>query len=67
MIEMPYIDLQKCNGCGICVSVCNCHAIIMKKGKAFIVETDGCGWCALCEIVCPEGAIICPFDIVVEG
>ncbi|MBA7655404.1 hypothetical protein ES703_63308 [subsurface metagenome] len=25
-----------------------------------------CGWCLQCEIVCPTGAIACPFEIVIE-
>jgi len=28
---------------------------------------DKCGWCTLCELVCPYGAISCPFEIVIEN
>ena len=66
VVEMPLLDLEKCNGCGICVSVCECSAIVVFGDKVTIVETEQCGWCALCEAVCPVGAISCPFEIVVE-
>ncbi len=67
MIEMPQVDLEKCNGCGICVSACHCNALIIQKGKAVVIETHACGWCTVCEAVCPEGALSCPFEIVIEG
>jgi len=71
MIEMPIIDLDKCNGCGLCVSVCLCGALVMVDKVVTIVETKDCEWCTKwcnqCEAVCPTGAICCPFEIVVEG
>ena len=65
-IEMPVIDAAKCNGCGLCVKDCKCGAIIMKNGVARVIETEDCGWCLKCEDVCPTGAIVCPYEIVVE-
>jgi len=35
-------------------------------GVITIVETAGCGWCTQCEVICPTGAISCPFEIVIE-
>lgn len=67
MLEMPQIDVEKCNGCGICVQVCHCNAIVIVAGKATIIETYLCGWCAVCEAVCPVGALNCPYEIVIEG
>lgn len=66
MLEMPEVDFEKCNGCGICVTVCHCDAIVLVNGKATLIETRLCGWCALCEAVCPVGAINCPYEIVSE-
>ena len=66
MVEMPQIDLEKCTGCGICLSVCDCGAIVAFGDKVAILETDECGWCTLCEAVCPVGAISCAFEIVAE-
>jgi NAD-dependent dihydropyrimidine dehydrogenase PreA subunit len=63
---MPVIIPEKCNGCGLCVSVCRCQALLL-TGKIVIVKvTQECGWCLECELVCPTGAISCPFEIVVE-
>ena len=61
---MPVFDIEKCNGCGLCVTVCRCGALVMKGDKVAILITEECHWCAQCELVCPVGAILCPFEIV---
>lgn len=66
MIEMPVVDEAKCNGCGLCVSVCYCNALVLVGGVVTVVETEECSWCTECEAVCPTGAIACPFEIVFE-
>ncbi len=66
MAEMPQIDQKKCNGCGLCISVCLCQALVMSQNVVTVVETDDCGWCLQCEVVCPTGAIAFPFEIVIE-
>ncbi len=66
MVEMPKLERAKCNGCGLCVSVCSCHALILVDKVLTIIETEECGWCAECEAVCPTKAITCPFEIVFE-
>ena len=66
MAEMPVIDREKCNGCGLCISVCRCGALVLENGIISIIETDDCGWCTQCEAVCATGAITCPFEIVIE-
>jgi MinD superfamily P-loop ATPase len=69
MIEMPLVAVEKCDGCGICVAACYCNAIIIVNGKATIIESkfQSCGWCTVCEAVCPAGALSCPYEIVIEG
>lgn len=67
MTEMPIIDAEKCRGCGLCVSVCACGALVIVGNVVTIIETVDCGWCLQCEFVCPNGAITCPFEIVIEG
>ena len=67
MSEMPMIDEEKCQGCGLCVSVCACGALVVADKRVIAIEVDECRWCTLCELVCPSGAITCPFEIVIEN
>lgn len=66
MAEMPIINRELCDGCGLCVSVCYCGALVMINNVVIILETERCGWCTQCEAVCPTGAMRCPFEIVIE-
>jgi MinD superfamily P-loop ATPase len=63
---MPVIILEKCNGCGLCVSVCRCNALVVVNNVITALDVDDCGWCTQCEAVCPTGAITCPFEIIIE-
>jgi MinD superfamily P-loop ATPase len=67
MGEKPLIDRDKCQGCGLCVTVCECGALMIVDNVVTIVDVGECGWCTLCEMVCPHGAISCPFEIIVEN
>ena len=67
MAEMPRIDQETCDGCGLCISVCDCGAIVLIEDTITIVETENCQWCTMCEAVCPTGALTCAFEIVIEG
>ena len=67
MTEVPVINQEKCIGCGLCVSVCTCGALVLVNNVVTIIETEvGCDWCTVCEAVCPTGAIACPFEIIIE-
>ena len=70
MVLRPVIYPDKCNGCGLCVSVCSCNTLILVNNVITIVQTEGCHWCTKwcnnCEEVCLTGAIVCPFEIVIE-
>lgn len=61
---MPEIDKRKCDSCGLCVSVCDCGALVYSGDMVIVIETETCGWCTLCEAVCPLEAISCAFEIV---
>jgi MinD superfamily P-loop ATPase len=66
MNEMPTIEREKCDGCGLCVRVCSIKAVVLVNNVIEIIETEECNWCAQCEAVCPTGAISCAFEIVSE-
>jgi MinD superfamily P-loop ATPase len=66
MIEMPIVDVRKCDGCGLCVGVCRCNALAIMDSIVTIIESMECDWCTDCEAVCRTGAISCPFEIVMQ-
>ncbi len=53
---MPWIDKDKCTGCGVCVKECPVSAIILEEGKAEI-DMDKCIRCGKCHDVCPQQAV----------
>lgn len=55
-LQVPKIDLEKCNGCGECASLCKFNAILCIKKKA-VAFHDLCHGCGGCTLVCPTGAI----------
>ena len=66
MAEMPVIDPEKCDGCGLCVGVCHLNALAIVNNIIAIIETVECDWCTDCELVCITGAIRCPFEIILQ-
>lgn len=53
------IDGSKCNGCGICVEICNMDVLRQNTfdDKAYIAYLEDCMTCFECELRCPEKAI----------
>ena len=51
-----FVDNEKCEGCGICLTVCPLHAISIIEGKAFI-DQNRCTECLQCINECPNDAI----------
>ncbi|MBI2851689.1 MAG: 4Fe-4S binding protein [Chloroflexi bacterium] len=64
MGEMPIIISERCDGCGLCLEVCQGSALKMAGKVVQIDEKGECDWCTLCEAVCLKEAIVCPFEIV---
>lgn len=63
---IPQIDPGKCDGCGLCVGVCQNDGLEMHSEAVVFIGGDACTWCGLCEAVCPQDAISCPFDIILD-
>ena len=57
MVEMPVIDQEKCNGCGLCVTPCAEGAIEIVDGKARVISDELCDGAGFCLAVCPTGAL----------
>jgi NAD-dependent dihydropyrimidine dehydrogenase PreA subunit/bacterioferritin-associated ferredoxin len=53
---LAVVDVDKCNGCNICESVCPVLAITRVNRKA-VVDVPRCSGCAACEQRCPTYAI----------
>lgn len=53
---MPWIDQERCIGCGICVGICPTGAISVNDGKAGI-DMEKCIRCGKCHDACPHDAV----------
>ena len=54
--KVASVDVERCNGCGICVSACAFEALL--PGKRQVHQILGhCRGCGACSLVCPRGAI----------
>ena len=52
----PVVDLERCNGCAICLKPGHCFAITLADEKA-VVDTEQCYGCGICVAVCPRKAL----------
>jgi MinD superfamily P-loop ATPase len=55
--EQPQLDLEKCQGCGKCLEICQFGAITRENGKIKINDLL-CEGCGACSVVCPQEAIV---------
>ena len=61
---LPEINLDLCNRCGDCVTKCPTNSVEMGPQGPFFARSRDCTYCAVCETVCPQGAITCTYEIV---
>ena len=54
---LPTIDLEKCNGCGLCAAPGHCECIEIIDDKAVLVKPKECYSCAVCYFLCNRDAI----------
>jgi len=54
--QVALIEVERCNGCGVCVEACPDAALCIKDAKA-LVDFDACTGCGSCVPPCPEEAI----------
>ena len=50
------VDVEKCDGCGVCVDSCPMDALRMRDDKPRL-EYDECWYCGACVEDCPRRAI----------
>lgn len=51
------LDVDKCTGCGICITVCPHGVLALDERKAEIVDRDACIECGACAGNCPVEAL----------
>lgn len=50
-VVFPQVMSEKCTACGACIDVCPASAIVLRDGKAFVIN-DFCRNCKICLRVC---------------
>ena len=58
MTERPYVDSNKCTGCGACIDICPMGIFEKEGNKSVVKKPDECIQCRACEVSCPAKAII---------
>ena len=57
-ITPPQVNMEKCKGCGSCVSVCPALVFELRDGKSNVFHGERCIACGHCWAVCPEEAVV---------
>jgi dihydroorotate dehydrogenase/Pyruvate/2-oxoacid:ferredoxin oxidoreductase delta subunit len=51
------VDEKKCSGCGLCVDIGHCNAIVLTDAKLASIDPALCKGCSTCIDLCPKSAI----------
>jgi len=51
------VDPEKCSGCGLCVEIGHCNAIVLTD-EAASIDSTLCHGCSTCIDICPQEAIL---------
>jgi len=59
---MPFIDKERCTGCGLCVIDCSTKALTLSQNSErdkfqLLFREDACDACGVCEKSCPENCL----------
>ena len=57
-INPPWIGLEECQGCGLCVRSCPACVFDLRDGKSVVARDQACIGCGHCWAVCPEEAVV---------
>jgi len=58
MYACAKVDIEKCNGCKLCIYYCpDPNVLMLDKNKKIIVSASRCKGCGLCASACAKKAI----------
>lgn len=60
---VPTIDINKCNGCEICIKLCPTDALGLIDDVAAVIQPEACTYSGLCQDNCPTEAIQLVYEI----
>ena len=63
---VPTIDITKCTGCEICITLCPNDVLGLIDNMAAVIQPEICTYSGLCQDNCPTGAIQLVYEITFQ-